>query len=100
MATASLVSINTADIIWIGAEKDYASLITNTRKYLSNYGIGHLEEKLNPALFKRVHRSSIINVNYIQEIFKYAAAYDIRMSNGDVVKVSRSYLEVIRNLTY
>ncbi|MEL6592399.1 MAG: LytTR family DNA-binding domain-containing protein, partial [Bacteroidota bacterium] len=95
-----LVSINTADIIWISAEKDYATLVTEKQKYLSNYGIGQLEEKLNPLLFKRVHRSSMINVNYIQEIFKYAAAYDVRMTNGDIVKVSRSYLEVIRDLTF
>ncbi|MEL6925093.1 MAG: LytTR family DNA-binding domain-containing protein, partial [Bacteroidota bacterium] len=81
-------------------EKDYATLVTEKQKYLSNYGIGQLEEKLNPLLFKRVHRSSMINVNYIQEIFKYAAAYDVRMTNGDIVKVSRSYLEVIRDLTF
>jgi len=95
-----LISVDTDAIVWIRAERDYASLITKDDKFLSNYGIGQLEEKLDPSTFIRVHRSSIINVNYISEIFKYAAAYDVRMSNGDVVRVSRSYLEVIRDLTF
>ncbi|MEO1435300.1 MAG: LytTR family transcriptional regulator DNA-binding domain-containing protein [Bacteroidota bacterium] len=47
-----------------------------------------------------MHRSSIINVNAIDEIFKYPSSYDVKMRNGDVVRVSRSYLDAIRKLTF
>ena len=95
-----LIAISVGDIIRIEAEKDYSSLVTHERSFLSNYGIGKVAEKLDPEIFIRVHRSSIINIDYIDEIFKYPSAYDVKMKNGDVVKVSRSYLNVIRKLTF
>ena len=93
-----LIALNVEDIIWISAEKDYSNLITGEKVYLSNYGISKVEEKLDPKIFIRVHRSSIINLNFIKEISKYPSSYEITMSNGDVVRVSRSYLDNIRDL--
>lgn len=95
-----LIAIPTSSIIWINADGDYSNLVTEKHSHLSNYGIGQLEEKLDPELFIRVHRSSIINISKVHEIFKYPASYDIRMINGDVVRVSRSYLDKIRNITF
>jgi two-component system LytT family response regulator len=95
-----LVSLPVDDIVWINAEGDYSNLITTQQTFLSNYGIGQLEEKLDPAIFLRVHRSSMINIQMIKEVFKYPAAYDVRMINGDVVRVSRSYLDKIREIIF
>ena len=95
-----LSAVNTTDIIWINAEKDYSRLITAQAAHLSNYGIGQLEQKLDPQVFIRVHRSAIINLHFVSEIHKYPSSYDLRMSNGDVVRVSRSYLDNIRRLTF
>lgn len=95
-----LVAVQVADIIRIEAEGDYSKLITKDTNFLSNYGISQLEEKLNPQLFIRVHRSSIININYVKEVFKHPGSYDIVMVNRDVVRVSRSYLDSIKKLTF
>ncbi len=95
-----LITLDTKSIIWIEAEKDYSNLVTAQQTYLSNYGIGQIAAKLNPENFIRVHRSSIINLNYIKEIFKNPSSYDIKMVNGDVVRVSRSYLDSIKRLTF
>lgn len=91
-----LVAVNTDEIIWLQAEKDYTWLITASKRYLSSHGLGQLEQKLDANLFVRVHRSSIVNLNFIQEIDKYPSSYDISMSNGDTVRVSRSYMEEIK----
>lgn len=95
-----LTALNVSDIIWVDAEKDYSRLVTAQQSYLSNYGIGQVAEKLDPEIFIRVHRSSIINIHCVAEIFKYPSSYDVRMNNGDVVRVSRSYLDNIRKLTF
>ncbi len=95
-----LVAINTVDIVRIEAEKDYSTLVTLEKNYLSSFGIGKIETKLDPSIFIRVHRSSIVNINFIGELIKYPSSYDIKMRNGDIVRVSRSYLENIRNLTF
>ncbi|MEM6767046.1 MAG: LytTR family DNA-binding domain-containing protein [Bacteroidota bacterium] len=91
-----LKAINTKDIIWLEADKDYTWLVTAEKRYLSSYGLGQLEEKLDPDTFLRVHRSSVININFIQEIEKHPSSYDLLMKNGDSVRVSRSYIEAIR----
>lgn len=91
-----LINIPAKDIIRIEANGDYANLVTQEKSYISNYGITALEKKLNPKNFTRVHRSAIINVNYIVEVYKYPSVYEVVMSNNDVVKVSRSYLGNIR----
>ncbi|MBC8155638.1 MAG: response regulator transcription factor, partial [Bacteroidetes bacterium] len=95
-----LVAVAVADILRIEAEGDYSNLVTGKGRFLSNYGIGGLETKLNPQQFLRVHRSDIINLNFIREIQKYPSSYDVVMQNGDVVRVSRSYMDRIRELTF
>lgn len=97
---AKLITVDLAEVIWIDAEGDYSKLITAKQGYLSNYGLGALEKKLNPRRFIRVHRSAIINLAFVQEIQKQVSSYDVLLKNGDVVRVSRGYMENIRRLTY
>ncbi|MEL6863048.1 MAG: LytTR family DNA-binding domain-containing protein [Bacteroidota bacterium] len=93
-----LINIPTDQIIQIKAEGNYARLTTLDGSYLSSYGITKLEEKLKPQQFIRVHRSTIINITYAKEVYTYPSSYEVVMKNGDVVKVSRSYLNNIRKL--
>ncbi len=97
---AKLVTVDLAEVIWIDAEGDYSKLITLKQRYLSNYGLGALEKKLDPRRFIRVHRSAIINLAFVQEIQKQISSYDVILQNGDVVRVSRGYMENIKRLTY
>ncbi|MEZ4903002.1 MAG: response regulator [Spirosomataceae bacterium] len=95
-----LITVGVADVIWIEADGDYSRLVTAKNIHLSNYGVGVLETKLNGQQFLRVHRGAIININYIKEIQKYPSGYDVIMQNGDVVRVSRSYTDKIRDLIF
>ncbi|MEX0288233.1 MAG: LytR/AlgR family response regulator transcription factor [Flavobacteriaceae bacterium] len=93
-----LITIAVEDILWVEAYGDYSKLHLQKDTFLSNYGITALEEKLDPSIFVRVHRSSIINLNAVQELHKYGKSYDVTMTNGDVVRVSRGYLDTIKKL--
>ena len=95
-----LVGVPTKDIIRIEAEGDYSRLVTTSGNYLSSFGISKLEDKLDPQDFLRVHRSAIVHIQHIAEVYKYGAGYDLRMDNQDVVKVSRSYVDRIRKLSF
>lgn len=95
-----LVTIAVEDVIRVEAYGDYSKLITKDDTFLSNYGISTLENKLNETLFIRVHRSSIINLNKVKELNKYTKSYDVTMKNGDVVRVSRGYMDNIKKLMY
>ena len=95
-----LITVAVSDILRIKAEGDYATLVTAKTPHLSNYGISALEAKLDPRQFIRVHRSDIINLHYVREIQKYPSSYDVILHNGDVVRVSRSYMDKIWELTF
>jgi len=95
-----LVTVALEDVIRIEAFGDYSKLIINDKTYLSNYGISALEDKLDSKSFIRVHRSSIINLSKVKELNKYTKSYDVTMQNGDVVRVSRGYMDNIKKLMY
>lgn len=99
-SSRKLVTISVQDIIRIEADGDYSKLVTKDQTYLSNYGISKLEEKLNPKIFIRIHRSSMINIHFISSVDKHISSYDVKMENGDVVRVSRGYMDNIKNLMY
>lgn len=93
-----LITIAVTDIFWIEAYGDYSKLHTTKAILVSNYGISGLEEKLNPKSFLRVHRSSIINLEKVKELHKYGKSYDVTMQNGDIVRVSRGYMDAIKKI--
>ena len=99
-AGQKLVTVAVQDIIRIEAFGDYSKLITESVTYVSNYGIGALEAKLDPKLFMRVHRSAIINLKAIKELTKYGKSYDVIMKNGEVVRVSRGYMDALKGIMY
>ncbi len=95
-----LIAIAVQEIIRIEAYGDYSKLITKKDIFLSNFGISVLETKLNPTDFVRVHRSGIINLNFIKEINKYVSSFDVVMQNDDVVRVSRGYIDNLKKFMY
>jgi two-component system LytT family response regulator len=95
-----LISLDVNAIIYLEAIKDYTQIYTEKAKFLSSYGIGIIEQKLNPSFFMRVHRSYIINVNFIQEVHRDVNGMQVVLKNNVVLKVSRTYVDNIRKLIY
>ena len=93
-----LITVKCEDIVWIEAYGDYSKIHTENQVYLSNFGISDLEQKLNPQLFLRVHRSSMINLDRVIELNKYGKSYDVTMDNGEVVRVSRGYMDALKKI--
>lgn len=92
-----LINIPVEDIIYLEASGDYTVLNTKNDQYLSSSGIGKLQEKLNPEMFIRIHRSTIINLNYLKEIEKhFNGGMIVKMQNGKSFPVSRTYAKLIR----
>ena len=43
-----------------------------------------------------VHRSSVVNLQHVAEVQREGSPYNIGLRNGDRVRVSRGYGEVVR----
>jgi two-component system LytT family response regulator len=92
-----LLNIPVGDIMQLEASGDYTVLTTRNDQYLSSSGIGKLEEKLDPEVFIRIHRSTIINLNFLKEIEKhFNGGLIVKMQNGKTFPVSRTYAKIIR----
>ncbi|HEX7158812.1 MAG TPA: LytTR family DNA-binding domain-containing protein [Edaphobacter sp.] len=86
------------EICWIGAEENYVRICTPTESHLLRETMTHLEEKLDPNVFLRVHRSSIVNLQFVKEVRPESDGdYGVVLRNGQKIPMSRSYRARIRN---
>ncbi|MCE2734388.1 MAG: response regulator [Cyclobacteriaceae bacterium] len=92
-----LINLPVEEIEHLEASGDYTILTTKNDQFVSSSGIGKLEEILNPEIFIRVHRSTIININSLKEIEKhFNGGMVVKMNNGKTFPVSRTYAKLIR----
>jgi len=92
-----LLNLPVDEIVYLEASGDYTILTTKNDQFVSSSGIGKLEEILNPEIFIRVHRSTIININSLKEIEKhFNGGMVVKMLNGKSFPVSRTYAKLIR----
>lgn len=89
------------EILFIEAMDDYVKIHTKGKSYLKLGSLQHFEEGLSKQLFVRVHRSYIVNITAISKIENYSKdSYQIILSNGISVKISRSGLSLLREILY
>jgi len=80
------------EIEWIEAEGNYVSLHTGKRGYLFREAISTLETQLDPRKFRRIHRSSIVNIDCIKELQPmFRGEYRVVMRDGTELKLSHNY---------
>lgn len=92
-----LFNLPVEEIIYLEASGDYTVISTKTDQFVSSSGIGKLEEIMNPDMFIRVHRSTIVNVNFLKEIERhFNGGMVVKMQNGKSFPVSRTYAKLIR----
>ncbi|MEM1115886.1 MAG: LytTR family DNA-binding domain-containing protein [Bacteroidota bacterium] len=93
------VPVRVADVLWVEAAGDYATLHTRGRTYLASQGIGALAERLDPARFARVHRSTVVALDALQALERdNSGGFVARLVDGAVVRVSRTYADTIRRM--
>jgi two-component system LytT family response regulator len=80
------------EIRWIGAEENYVRICTEGETHLLRETMARLEEKLDPQIFLRVHRSSIVNLQYVKEVRTEPNGDSaVLMVDGKKIAMSRSY---------
>jgi two-component system LytT family response regulator len=94
-----ILFLRIAEILWIGAEENYIRIATAKDSYLLRAMISSMEEKLDPAMFVRVHRSAIVNLRFVKEIRAQTRGdFEVVLTNGHRVAMSRGYYARIRSL--
>jgi len=87
-----ILFLHVSDIRWIGAEENYVRISTESESHLLRETMTRLEEKLDPQMFLRVHRSSIVNLQYVKEVrTEKDGEFAVLLANGQKIAMSRSY---------
>ncbi len=88
-----------SSIRWIGAEENYVRICTESETHLLRETMARLEEKLDPHMFLRVHRSSIVNLQFVKEVrTEHDGEAAVVLVNGQKIAMSRSYRSRIHDL--
>jgi two-component system LytT family response regulator len=87
------------DIRWFEAEENYVRIHTASESHLLRETIGRLESRLDPRSFIRIHRSSIVNLQYVKEVKREANGdATVVLTGGEKIALSRSYRSRIQRL--
>ena len=91
--------IPTNDVLYIEAYDDYVKIHTEKRYYLKKKTMGYYENTLNAKDFVRIHRSYIINVNYLTRIEAFEKnSYRATLTNQAQVPISRGAYGDLKNI--
>ena len=81
-------------IDYILAAGVYAELYVGDRRYIVRESLQTLEEKLDPNVFMRIHRSAIVRLDLIDVFLRAEGGdYEVQLKNGVRLRVSRSRRE-------
>jgi two-component system LytT family response regulator/two-component system response regulator LytT len=92
--------IHSDEMVHATVEDDVVTVVTNSLSGTSNYRtLDELQARLDPAVFWRVHRSHLVNINKIKEIVPwFSRNYILKMKDarGTEIPVSRSQTKRLR----
>jgi two-component system LytT family response regulator len=90
---SGFIFIENKNIIYFKASENYTEIyLDNGKKVVSSKTIKRYEEKVNPHMFSRVHKSYIINKhNHLSELSRQMGNFAV-MSNGDNIPIARRRL--------
>lgn len=86
------VIIHTEDIIQITSATPYVSIHLENKRYLHSETLKSMLEQLDDQVFIRVHKSAVVNLSKIRSFkSRLNGDYDLQMTDGTLVRLSRTY---------
>jgi two-component system LytT family response regulator len=90
------VRVPVASIQWIDAAGDYMCIHAGGDTHILRGTMKELEELLDPKLFQRVHRSTIVNLRLVKSLRAHMnGEYFLTLEGGHELKLSRTYRDKV-----
>jgi two-component system LytT family response regulator len=85
------------EIDWIEAAHNYLVLHVGNKSHLLRETMDSLEARLDPDVFMRIHRSTMVNIERVQEMHPWVRGeHAVILRDGTRLTLSRSYYERLR----
>jgi len=93
------IRLDVAAIDWIDAAGDYMCVHAASQTYVLRATMKELEEMLDPEVFQRVHRSTIVNLARVRSLRPHLnGECFLKLESGQEVKLSRSFRDKVELL--
>jgi two-component system, LytTR family, response regulator len=94
-----VVLVKTKDIQWIESAGNYARVHTHASSHEIRETLSNLEGRLDPGEFVRIHRSAIVNLQYVKEVQPWFHGYHVVvLESGQKLRMSRYQKELAQRL--
>lgn len=94
-----IVFVKTCDIEWIESAGNYVRIHARSRHHDIRETLANLEGKLNPREFARIHRSTIVNLQYVKEVHPWFHGHHVVvLESGRRLRMSRYQKELAERL--
>jgi DNA-binding response OmpR family regulator len=81
------VLLDLDDVVYISAKNKSTYVHTYENQYLVDLTLTELEERLSKDIFRRLHRSYMINLNMVKEIVRAEGAYNVVVADRDETQI-------------
>jgi two-component system LytT family response regulator len=96
-AAGRIYFLDTSEIDWIEAEGNYVSVHSASKSHLLRETISSLESQLDPKKFVRIHRSSIVRLDFIREMQPwFHGEYRVILNDGTQLTLSRNHRDKLQ----
>ncbi|MFQ5651665.1 MAG: LytR/AlgR family response regulator transcription factor [bacterium] len=88
------------EVVYFASENKLIFAYLEDRKFLINYTLAQLQARLDPEKFFRIHRSTIVNLNYVHKIeiwFGGGYKLTVRDKQRSELTISRTAGKALRN---
>ena len=90
----TVMFLKTEEIDWISAEENYVRLHCGKASYMLREKISAMEAQLDPKVFRRIHRSTIVNIDRVQKLHPFSHGdFQVVLLDGTELMMSRGYRE-------
>jgi two-component system LytT family response regulator len=90
------VRVPVAEIEWVDAAGDYLCIHASGHTHILRATMREMEHLLDPRLFQRVHRSTIVNLTRVKSLRAHMnGEYFLRLEGGQELKLSRTYRDKV-----
>ena len=93
------IRLDVTTIDWIDAAGDYMCLHAGGQTHVLRATMKELEDMLDPSVFQRVHRSTIVNLARVRSLRPHVnGECFLRLQSGQEIKLSRSFRDKVEML--
>ena len=84
--------VRTADVDWFGGNGNYVMVHVRDQQFKMRVSLRDLMQQLDPGRFRRVHRSTILNIDRVREVQPwFGGDYVVILQDGRQLRVSRTF---------